>query len=492
MTDSQRLLADYAVHGSEPAFRELVSRYLNLVYSTAVRLVDGDTHLADDVSQIVFTDLARLARTLPKEVMLGGWLHRHTCFVAVKAMRGNRRRRFRERQAAEMNSQQDHSAANLAQVAPILDDAINQLEAQDRAAILLRFFEQRDLRAVGETLGTSENAAQKRVARALEELRNLLQRRGVALSATGLATALAGEAVTAAPAGLAISISSAALAGATAAGGTTLTLLKLMTITKLKAGIISAVVVAGVATPLVMQHQAQVKLRDENQLLRQQITELTQLKTENERLSNLLAQANRSSLTKDELSELMKLRGEVGLLRKQSNEAQSLRAQIRQLKSLPAGSTQGPQPAEADSEVEPENQQAIAKLNYAKAWTLAFFLYAENNQGRVPASLDQALPYLPEEARTEGELTRGGTLPNRQKFGLTPDRFEIVYSGTLADIPNPASVIVCREKQAWGEIGSWNRAYGFADGHSEIHHSQDGSFDEWERQHMIVPGPPGQ
>src|SRR6266550_3015670 len=153
MTDSQRLLKDYAENGSEPAFRQLVSRYVDLVYSAAVRLVAGDTHLAEDVAQTVFMDLSRQARTLSKSVMLGGWLHRHTCFVAAKIIRSNRRRQFRERQAVEMNAQQDHSAANFAQVASLLDEAINQLGAQDRAAILLRFFEQLDLRAVGEALG---------------------------------------------------------------------------------------------------------------------------------------------------------------------------------------------------------------------------------------------------------------------------------------------------------------------------------------------------
>jgi len=87
MTDSRKLLEDYVENGSETAFRELVSRYINLVYSTAVRLVDSDTHLAEDVVQTVFMDLARQARALSKDVMLGGWLHRHTCFVAAKAMR---------------------------------------------------------------------------------------------------------------------------------------------------------------------------------------------------------------------------------------------------------------------------------------------------------------------------------------------------------------------------------------------------------------------
>ena len=74
MTDNHQLLADYARTRSEAAFTELVRRYIDLVYSTAVRLTDGDMHLAEDVSQTVFLDLARMARRISSAVMLGGWL----------------------------------------------------------------------------------------------------------------------------------------------------------------------------------------------------------------------------------------------------------------------------------------------------------------------------------------------------------------------------------------------------------------------------------
>src|SRR5258708_15974259 len=129
MTDSQRLLADFVRNGSEAAFRDLVTRYTDLVYSAAVRLLDGNTTLAQDVTQTVFIDLARMARKLSGEVALGGWLHRHTCFVAATAFRSERRRQSRERQAVEMNALHDHTIGNIAQVAPILDEAINQLGA---------------------------------------------------------------------------------------------------------------------------------------------------------------------------------------------------------------------------------------------------------------------------------------------------------------------------------------------------------------------------
>jgi len=290
------LLAQYARDGSEQAFRELVGRYLDLVFSTARRLVGGDSHLAEDVCQIVFTDLAREARGLPSDVMLGGWLHRHTFFVASKTVRGERRRQSRERQVVELNSPEDHSAENLAQVAPLLDDAINQLEPQDRAAILLRFFEKQDLRSVGRAIGASENAAQKRVTRALEELRGLLQRRGVALSAAGLASVLASQAVSAAPAGLVHAISQSALAAAAtsaaaaAGGSSTITTIKIITMSKLKFALISAVLLAAVATPIVIRNQ--MKLSQENEAVRQQLNQAT---AENSRLSNLLAQADQAA-----------------------------------------------------------------------------------------------------------------------------------------------------------------------------------------------------
>lgn len=335
MTDSQKLLAEYAETRSETAFRELVTRYLDLVYSAAVRLMDGDTHRAEDVTQTVFADLARMARALSSDVMLGGWLHRRACHVAATIRRGERRRQSRERQAVEMNALPDHSQTNLARIAPILDEAINQLGADDRTAILLRFFEQRDFRAIGRALGSNEDAAQKRVTRALEKLHSLLKHRGAAFSAAALGTALATEAVIAAPAGLAASITTAALASAAVTGGTTLTLIKIITMTKLKLGIISAIAVVGVATPLVIQYQSQARLREENALLRQQANEKDQLALENQRLSNQLAAAKSSRpLADEQLSELMRLRGEVGTLRKQK---QGL-AQIRQTTATAAKS----------------------------------------------------------------------------------------------------------------------------------------------------------
>ena len=270
MTDSQQLLADYVANGSERAFRELVARYVDLVYSTAIRLVEGDTHRAKDVAQTVFVDLARMAARLSPNSMLGGWLHRHTCFVARTVMRGERRRQARERQAMEMSALNNDPDMALAEIAPVLDEAIHKLGADDRDAILLRFFERRNMRSVGEALGINENVAQKRVARAVQELAILLRRRGFTLPVAALAAGLAAKAVTAAPAGLALSIAGTVFAGTGAAGGTGVTAAKVAVMAKLKVGILSALVVASVGTAIFLHYQPKARLPAESEPVQQQ------------------------------------------------------------------------------------------------------------------------------------------------------------------------------------------------------------------------------
>ncbi|HWN95520.1 MAG TPA: sigma-70 family RNA polymerase sigma factor, partial [Methylomirabilota bacterium] len=247
-TDSGGLLRDYAESGSDAAFCELVSRYIDLVYSVAVRRVEGDTQLAEEVSQRVFIDLARKARTLPREILLGGWLHRHTCFVAGTMVRSEQRRRAREKEAVAMNLLHDHSEADWQQLAPFLDQAIDALPDADRQAIVLRFFERRDLRAIGGALGVSEDAAQKRVSRAIEKLRERLTERGMTLSLAALATMLASHAVISAPASLASSVSNAALAAGGA--GVLALLLKLATPAAFKTVTVLGLVTAIVALVL--------------------------------------------------------------------------------------------------------------------------------------------------------------------------------------------------------------------------------------------------
>lgn len=221
--DATQLLRAWAEHGSEDAFRELVRRYLDLVWSVARRQTGGDAHAAEEIVQQVFIDLARQTRRgrgplAGGPCALGGWLHRHTCFVAANYRRAERRRQVREQTAAAMNSLELAGESAWQALAPVLDETLNELEPADREALLLRFYERRDLRAVGAALGVSEDAAQKRVARALEKLRGLLAARGASLGVVALAGLLGERAVEAAPAALVEPVSRAALAAGAGSG----------------------------------------------------------------------------------------------------------------------------------------------------------------------------------------------------------------------------------------------------------------------------------
>ena len=295
MTDDRQLLHRYTDDGSEAAFGELVARHVNLVYSTALRRTGGDVHLAQDVAQLVFTDLARKARVLPRDVVLAGWLHRASRFAAAQLIRTERRRQSREQEAVTMNLSE--SAPDWEQIRPLLDAALDELSAADRDALVLRFMEQRSLAEVGTALGANEDAARKRVARALEKMRALLVRRGVATTAASLSAAITVNTVQVAPAGLAATLTTASLATAAAKTVGTLTLLKYLIMTKIKFAIISAVIVAGIATPLLIQHRAESKLREQAAVLQHQSEQLARLTAENERLAQWVAQARNQSLS---------------------------------------------------------------------------------------------------------------------------------------------------------------------------------------------------
>jgi RNA polymerase sigma factor (sigma-70 family) len=234
---TNELLRRYVEDRSEPAFEELVKQYIDLVYSSALRQVNGDAPAAQDVTQAVFTELARHAPRLTRHTSLAGWLYTSTRYLAAKALRTEQRRRSHEQEAHEMNQllQSTDLDTTWQEMRPLLDDAMHDLSASDREAILLRYFERLPLAEIGSRLGLKENAAHMRIERAIDRLRAALSKRGVTSTLTALALLLTGRAVGAAPAGLAAQVSHAALATAAATGGLTWGLLKLAGLVKGKA-----------------------------------------------------------------------------------------------------------------------------------------------------------------------------------------------------------------------------------------------------------------
>lgn len=327
MIEDAELLRRYAEEKSEGAFAELVQRHLGLVYACALRRVAGDAQMAEDVTQLVFTDVARHAAALRRQPVLAGWLFTSTRFAAAKAMRTARRRLEREQKAYIMQqlSQDVTARIDWEKARPVLDDAIGELSDVDREAVLLRYFEGRDFSSVGAKLNLTGNAARMRVERALEKLRTRLERRGITSTTAVIATVLTNQTIVAMPAGLATSVTSAALAGGALAGGVGTGVGALAAIgfmTKMQIGIVTALVGAG-ATGFVIQAHHSATLRLDVGRLQQQNQEIAALRTENRRLENVAAEIAR--LRQDD-AELGRLRDEAAALQESLRKIARLRA----------------------------------------------------------------------------------------------------------------------------------------------------------------------
>jgi len=331
MTSDLDLLRQYAQENSQDAFGEIVRRHLDLIYSAALRQVRSP-QLAEEVTQSVFTDLARNAGKLKPDTTLTAWLYAVTRRTAIDMIRKESRRQLREQIATGMNTTNDIShfakcemESAWAGIEPLLDSAMTALDETDRSAILLRYFENKSLREVGEALGASEDAAQKRVSRAVEHLRDFFSQRNVTIGASGLAVLISANAVQSAPIGLVLTISTAALAGATVSTSAAIAVTKTFAMTTLQKTLIAATFTAAVGAGIFEAHQAS-QLREQNQTLQQQQAPLAeqvqQLQEQHNMDSNTISRLNEELADNEKNnSELLTLRGQVGSLRSRLKDA---------------------------------------------------------------------------------------------------------------------------------------------------------------------------
>jgi RNA polymerase sigma factor (sigma-70 family) len=259
--DDSGLLQAYVQRGSDEAFAALVGRHINKVYSVALRQV-GNPHRAEEVTQAVFIILARKSRTLLKHTSLSGWLFQTTRLTSRTLLRSEIRRGRREEEAHMQTIVDQTESEAWLQIAPLLDSAIAALGAPEREAIVLRYFDGKSMKEIGAALDASEDAAKKRVNRAVEKLRVFFARRGIASTTALIALTISAHSVQAAPVGLAGTICAAGAQGS-AVAGSTLTLvkgaLKLMAWTKVKiAGAAGAAVLlaTGTATVVIEREKA--------------------------------------------------------------------------------------------------------------------------------------------------------------------------------------------------------------------------------------------
>lgn len=245
-TDDMDLVGEYARHHSQEAFAALVSRYVNLVFSVALHQL-RDASLAEEVTQAVFIILARKAGSLGPKTILSAWLCRTAQYAAANVAKAERRRKYREQETymQSLLNQPEPETSPWSDIAPLLNTAMAELDGKDHSAIVLRFFEGKNLKQVGVALGVNENTAATRVSRAVEKMRKFFVKRGITMSSAVIVQAISANAVQAAPAALAKSVSAIATSKGAAASTSTLTLikgtLKFMAWTNMKTGVVIGV-----------------------------------------------------------------------------------------------------------------------------------------------------------------------------------------------------------------------------------------------------------
>jgi len=275
----QELLREFVESGSEGAFQCLVDRHINLVFATALRRL-RDAGTAQEITQNVFVALARKAAWLRGELGLAGWLHKTALLEARQWWRGELRRKSREETAAALGTTMKaddrlgRDASPYQSLTGVLDDGLLELRESERQALMLRYLEGRSHREVGGQLGIGEDAARKRIDKALDQLTCFFQRRGYAVPAvTATAAALRGASAHGAPAGAAAAITKAAVSagGAASFGALGIYFGKFMGLTKAQAAVICLAVAA---MPVAYEWRAATSAASEEKSLRSQLAQI--------------------------------------------------------------------------------------------------------------------------------------------------------------------------------------------------------------------------
>jgi RNA polymerase sigma factor (sigma-70 family) len=360
-------LQEYARTGSEECFADLVRSNVDVVYSAALRLVRSP-QIAEEVAQSVFADLARGASRLKPETNLTAWLYQVTRRTAIDVIRSEARRQVRERLAQEINHMSSDDAT-WSQIETLLDEAMAALGPEDRTAILLRFFQNKSLRQVGQSLGASDDAAQKRVSRAVERLREFLSRRGVTTGAAGLVALLSANAVQSAPIGLGSAITtSVVLAGNAVQTTATLGISKAIAMTTLQKTLISTLLAVAIGATLYEARRASAARATAEEAQRQQAPLSDQVSQLTEQRDQAL---KRLDATRQDLEELRRSSTDLLAMRAENNR---LREDVRSL-----------------SRSKPVNPSAASETEAAlKTWLVR----VDQLKQRLQLSPDQKIPEM--------------------------------------------------------------------------------------------------
>lgn len=312
------LLRRYCDSQDEDAFSELVSRHVDLVYSAAIRQVQSP-QLAEEICQTAFTSLIKAAKTLNSDTIVSAWLYGVARRRSIDIIRSESRRRNRERIAIDLQQMQTNDPPWKA-IEPYLDEAMASLNEQDRSAVILKYFENKKLTEVGRLIGISEDAAQKRVSRATQQLAKFFNKRGIAIHSATLISLISQQAVSAAPLGLALSVSNLALTSVSV-GSIGSTISHTLAMTTFQKTFVTATVTIGIGTGLFGTFRASQLEKEMSALKISNSQTMETLKTNLAEQQGRLKSAHAEiSRLKNDLKDIHRLRANVTKYRRKAND----------------------------------------------------------------------------------------------------------------------------------------------------------------------------
>ncbi len=340
-------------------------------------------------------------------------------------------------------------------IAPQLDAALGELAEPDRDALLLRYFERKSAQQMAQILGISDEAAQKRVNRAVERLREYFSKRNVTIGAGGLAVLISANAVQSAPLGLAAAISAAAvLTGTAVHTSTVIAATKTIAMTTIQKVLITTALAVVAGAGIYKAHQA-ARLQNQIQTLQQQQAPLAE---QIQQLQNNFAES--TNRLADLATENLRLKSNPHEL-----ELLKLRGQVTQLKTAEVKKNSDPIEAAATARVAKVNQlkqrleqrpsEKIPELQYL---TTQDWLRGATYSGdlKTDDDLDRALSQLRRDAKRTFAYSLGealanyiagnnGSLPgdisqlesyfNPPIDGTILQRYQLLQTGNLSDLP---------------------------------------------------------
>lgn len=375
---------------------------------------------------------------------------------------------------------------------PVIDGAVGDLSAKDREALLLRYFENRSHREIGQLLGLNDNAARMRVERALDKVRRILAKRGVTSSASGLAAALLVHATLGTGSVTAAQITTAAVTSATAVGSG-FTLLHLMTATQLKTGLAAIAVIAGLSVPLVVQSRANTELRNQNASMADQLSRIPTLESENERLRGEAVDRAELEVLRLEHEELLRLRREAASLARALEESRLSILSANKARADSIALTEEEERAKAierfyyDLRIHRESLRQLGS-DWLKMKAAALKVESTSELGEVVShALLEREAMVIERLAVVSEIYRQlANARGDEPFSKSerPEMLEPVALSPSAAIDNPATLLLYREPTVVSDSsGGFRRLYWFADGHSEEVVQSHRDFSGWEKHH---------